>query len=322
MRVSLFGFTVSKNTAFPAEEKSLAWQGYPYLSHYIEVLESRIHYIDTGGTAMPIVLVHGYPASSYIWREIVPRLQSNNRVIAIDLIGFGKSGKPLIDYSLDEQMKYFEAFINNMKLKNIILCLQGIGSYIGLNYAVKNSEKVKALTFLEACLPGVVEPVRPAMKNIDGQSFIIKVNKKKSYQANEFTNVEYEAFMEYMLHHAVERELSDDEKAIYRWPFWDVKARRPIQTLLESVPFDQKFSEFDVVCRASYIDYLKKSDIPKLMLTFDPGVLGKSSQISWAKNHLSNLTLRAIGKGAHFVQEDHPIAIGEAILYWLKSNKL
>jgi haloalkane dehalogenase len=70
---------------------------YPYASNFVEVIGSNIHYIDEGA-GDPVLFIHGNPVSSYIWRNIIPYVTPNARAIAVDLIGFGRSDKPEIDY--------------------------------------------------------------------------------------------------------------------------------------------------------------------------------------------------------------------------------
>jgi hypothetical protein len=71
---------------------------FPYESRYVEVLGSRMHYVDEG-EGKPILFIHGNPTSSYLWRNVIPHVTGNYRAIAIDLIGMGKSAKPDIDYT-------------------------------------------------------------------------------------------------------------------------------------------------------------------------------------------------------------------------------
>ena len=70
---------------------------FPFRSNFIEIHDSKIHYIDEG-IGEPILFLHGNPTSSYLWRNIIPHLKDNARCIAPDLIGMGKSDKPDIEY--------------------------------------------------------------------------------------------------------------------------------------------------------------------------------------------------------------------------------
>ena len=122
---------------------------FPFHDNYVEVLGSKIHYIDEG-QGDPIVFLHGIPTWSYMWRNIIPSLNKQARCIAPDLIGFGKSDKPDIEYSVFDHIRYIEAFIKALGLKNITFVLHAWGSTIGFDYAVRHQDKIKGLAFLEA----------------------------------------------------------------------------------------------------------------------------------------------------------------------------
>ncbi len=83
---------------------------FPYESQFVEVLGSKMHYIDEG-KGDPILFIHGNASWSYLWRNIIPFVIPQGRVIAVDLIGMGKSDKPKIDYTFADQSRYLESFI-------------------------------------------------------------------------------------------------------------------------------------------------------------------------------------------------------------------
>ena len=122
---------------------------FPYHSKFIDIKGSRIHYVDEG-EGDPILFIHGNPTSSYIWRNIMPHVQDVGRVIALDLIGFGKSDKPDIDYGFADSYAYLEAFIKKLKLKNITLVVQDWGSGLGFHYANLHRDNIKGIAFMEA----------------------------------------------------------------------------------------------------------------------------------------------------------------------------
>ena len=93
---------------------------FPFESNYTDVLGPNIHYIDEG-EGDPILFLHGQPTSSYLWRNIIPHMTSLGRCIAPDLIGFGKSDKPDIEYRFFDHVGYIEGFIEALGLKNITL---------------------------------------------------------------------------------------------------------------------------------------------------------------------------------------------------------
>jgi haloalkane dehalogenase len=124
---------------------------FPYESHFQKVLGSDIHYVDEGDPKAKhtFLLLHGNPTSSYLWRNIIPHLSDHGRVIAPDLIGMGKSGKPDIDYTFQDHIKYMDEFIAQMNLKQVILVIQDWGSGIGFHYAYRNQDKVAGIVFFE-----------------------------------------------------------------------------------------------------------------------------------------------------------------------------
>jgi haloalkane dehalogenase len=118
-------------------------------SAFIEVLGSKMHYIEAG-EGDPILFLHGIPTSSYVWRNILPHLASLGRCIAPDLIGFGQSDKPDIQYTVADHITYIEALIETLNLKKITLVMHGWGSVIGFDYAMRHEKNCRGLVFYEA----------------------------------------------------------------------------------------------------------------------------------------------------------------------------
>ncbi|MFQ5574838.1 MAG: alpha/beta fold hydrolase, partial [Terriglobia bacterium] len=109
---------------------------FPFESKYVEILGSKMHYIDEGA-GDPILFLHGNPTSSYLWRNIIPYLVPHGRCVAPDLIGMGKSDKPPIDYRFFTHSKYVEGFIDALGLENITLVIHDWGSGLGFHYAMR-----------------------------------------------------------------------------------------------------------------------------------------------------------------------------------------
>ncbi len=127
---------------------------FPFESKYIDVLGSKMHYIDEG-SGDPILFLHGNPTSSYLWRNIIPHVTSRGRCIAPDLIGQGKSDKPDIEYGFFDNVKYIEGFIEALGLQNITLVIHDWGSGLGLHYAMRNESNIKGIAMMEAILMSV-----------------------------------------------------------------------------------------------------------------------------------------------------------------------
>ena len=84
---------------------------FPFESNFVDVHGSKMHYVDVG-EGDPILFLHGNPASSYLWRNIIPHLSGQGRCIAVDLIGMGKSDHPDIAYRYDDHYRYLCGFID------------------------------------------------------------------------------------------------------------------------------------------------------------------------------------------------------------------
>ena len=139
------------------EERFKNLPNYAFTAHYIEVDGLRMHYVDEGPQdADPILMLHGEPSWSYLYRHMIPICAAaGHRVIAPDLIGFGKSDKPtdVAAYSYQQHMDWMTAFITQLDLKNITLVCQDWGSLIGLRLAAEQESRFKAIVVGNGMLP-------------------------------------------------------------------------------------------------------------------------------------------------------------------------
>ncbi|RLT94205.1 haloalkane dehalogenase [Ketobacter sp.] len=132
---------------------------YPFEPHYLEVAGNglRMHYLDEGpATVDPVLMLHGEPSWSYLYRHMIPIVAAaGHRVIAPDLIGFGKSDKPtaLEDYSYQAHMEWMHTFIDKLDLNNVTLVCQDWGSLIGLRLAAEQEPRFKAIVVGNGMLP-------------------------------------------------------------------------------------------------------------------------------------------------------------------------
>jgi haloalkane dehalogenase len=130
---------------------------YPFSPNYIDVDGIRMHYVDEGPKDGKIILMmHGEPSWSYLYRHMIPVcVAAGHRVIAPDLIGFGKSDKltEMTDYSYKKHMDWMQSFIDQLDLKNITLVCQDWGSLIGLRLAAENDDKFNAIVLGNGMLP-------------------------------------------------------------------------------------------------------------------------------------------------------------------------
>ncbi|MBC7182546.1 MAG: alpha/beta fold hydrolase, partial [Marinobacter sp.] len=141
---------------------------YPFEPHYVELNGLRMHYVDEGSAdASPVLMMHGEPSWSYLYRHMIPVCAAaGHRVIAPDLIGFGKSDKPtnIDDYSYQQHMDWMQAFIDQLELTNITLVCQDWGSLLGLRLAAENPDRFRAIVVGNGMLPTGDQKAPPAFK--------------------------------------------------------------------------------------------------------------------------------------------------------------
>ncbi len=143
---------------------------YPFASHYVEQDGLRIHYLDEGDpSAAPVLLLHGEPTWSYLYRHMIPLCAAaGHRVIAPDLIGFGKSDK-LTDrrsYSYQRHVDWLAGFIAALDLRQITLFCQDWGSLIGLRTAVELDDRFERIVIGNGGLPTGLGHMRMPPPNV------------------------------------------------------------------------------------------------------------------------------------------------------------
>lgn len=300
--------------AAPAEiphEASIS-PDYPFEPHYCEVFGSRMHYIEKG-TGDPIVFIHGNPTWSYLWRNVLPHLVPHGRCIALDLIGYGRSDKPHIDYKWTNQARYVEEFFRKMGLKNVVLVLHDWGVSLGLNYAMRHESQVKAIAFME----GIFKTF-PQWEDFSSPEFRALFKKfREGGQGGEGWKllVEENFFIEHLLSGGVGRRLSSEEMDYYREPFTIPSSRIPIWSLARSVPVAGNPKDvWDSVNEIS--ESLKQSRLPKLLLYATPGGIVTADSVDWCRQKLKNFQSVHLGPGLHYIQETTPHQIGRELVDW------
>jgi len=290
--------------------KNLSTQSLP--KKYIEVLGKQMAYCEIG-EGKPIVFQHGNPTSSYLWRNIMPYMESQGRCIAIDLIGMGDSDK-LEDfgnntYSYQVQKKYFDACLEALNITDdVTFVIHDWGSALGFNWAQDHPSKIKAICYME----GIVRPLKweewpkdatrifQGFRSDAGEEMILKKN----------------LFIESVLPGSIIRDLSEDEMNEYRKPFYSEADRQPTLDWPRHIPLDNEPKEMAEVVQ-DYADWMAQNEIPKLFINAEPGaiLIGPQREFCRAWKNQTEVTV----KGKHFIQEDSPHEIGSAIKEWLQS---
>ena len=281
-----------------------------YQSQFASVLGSKMHYVEEG-KGDPILLVHGNPTSGYLWRNIIPHLKSHGRVIAVDLIGMGQSGKPDINYRFADHAKYLSAFIDELGLTNTTLVLHDWGGALGLDYAARNSKRIKRIALMEA----VVKPASWQDTNLI-ERFIFK--QFRGQESGDKLNIDQNYFIEKALPMFVGRKLSEAELSAYRRPYLKPEDRQPVAQWAREIPIDGQPADNHKRIGTNY-KWLKKSDVPVLLLQASPGAILKQPIVDQLKQDIPRLDVRSIGPGLHFIQETTPRKIGQVLSDWLSS---
>lgn len=281
---------------------------FPFSSNYVEVLGSKIHYIDEG-SGDPVLFIHGNPTWSYQWRNVIPHVAPYARCIAMDLIGMGRSDKPDIEYRFFDHMRYVDGFIQALGLKRITFLFHDWGSALGFHYAMRNEENIKGLAFYEAILRSreswaeMAESGREMFKAFRtpkiGWEMIVTKNQ----------------FIEVRLPQGIVRELSDQEMDHYREPYLDPSSRKPVWRWPNELPIAGEPPDI-VEAVNSYSHWLQTSSLPKLLFYGNPGTITQAPMVDWCKENLNNLSTVFLGAGFHHLPEDHPHEMGRALAKW------
>lgn len=283
---------------------------FPFASKFIEILGSKMHYIEEG-SGDPILFLHGNPTSSYLWRNIIPYLKPHGRCIAPDLIGMGKSDKPNLDYRFLDHSKYIEAFINKLNLSDITLVIHDWGSALGFYYAMRNENNVKGIAFMEAL-------IKPMKWDDFPSDFKMGFKLMRTPGIGWFMISAMNVFVTQILPKAIVRKLSAEEMKNYAAPYITIQSRKPVLQWPSEIPIDGKPADvYDVI--NDYNQKLQKSELPKLLFYANPGGIIDDRTVNWCKQNLKNLVSVDIGKGIHYLQEDNPHLIGEELAKWYKT---
>jgi haloalkane dehalogenase len=286
---------------------------FPYQKHRRRALGSEMAYVEAG-QGDPIVLLHGNPTSSYLWRNVLPYLQPLGRCIAPDLIGMGDSDK-LADsgpdsYRFVEHRRYLDALLEALNVRErVTLVVHDWGSALGFDWANRHREAVKGIAFMEA----IVAP--QSADHWDSMGMRDALEAVRS-EAGDQMILQDNYFIEEILPNAILRDLSDEEMAEYRRPFIEPgEGRRPTLTWPREIPIEGEPADVNAIA-ADYANWLGTCNVPKLFFKAEPGAILTNDRLLNLVRGWPALTEKKVA-GVHFVQEDSPDEIGRAIADWM-----
>jgi len=281
---------------------------FPFESNFVDVHGSKMHYIDVG-EGDPILLVHGAPTSSYLWRNIVPHLSGQGRCIAVDLIGMGQSDHPDIPYRYDDQYRYLSGFIDALGIgSNLTLVIHDWGSGLGFRWAYDHQHDVKAIAFMEGMIRGLSIDDMPGSLRMAMRMMRAPVT---GWLMISVANL----FMKKMLPDLTYATLSPEALAYYRSAYPTIASRKPIRQWPREVPLDGVPADNAAVVEA-YREWLTRTDIPMLLFYGNAGVAIKEPEVAWCREQIANIDIVDLGDAIHFVQETHPETIGSELSKW------
>jgi haloalkane dehalogenase len=282
-----------------------------YERHRIALLETEISYVDTGA-GEPVVFLHGNPTSSYLWRNVIPHVEGQGRCLAPDLVGMGDSGAaPDGSYRFVDHARYLDAWFEALGLTNVTLVVHDWGSALGFYWAYRHPERVRGIAYMEA----VVRPLTWEEWRDESRQIFQDLRS----EAGEEMVLEKNLFIEGILPSAVLRDLTEEEMNVYRRPYLEPgESRRPTLTWPRELPINGE-PEDVVSIVDDYSKWLAQSDVPKLFVNAEPGAILTGSQREFCRTwpNQEEVTVR----GAHFVQEDSPHEIGEAVATFVRRTE-
>jgi len=266
------------------------------------------------GEGDPIIFQHGNPTSSYLWRNVMPHLQDQGRCIAIDLIGMGDSDKldnpDASSYTFVQHREYLDGALEALGVeRDVTLVIHDWGSALGFDWANRHRDAVKGIAYME----GIVRPVSweewPEAARGVFQGFRSSAGEEMVLDKN--------TFVERVLPGSVLRDLSEEEMAVYRRPFQNSgEDRRPTLTWPRQIPIDGTPTDVVEIVQA-YADWFAEADLPKLFINAEPGAILIGAQRKFCRSWPNQTEVTVSGN--HFLQEDSPHEIGQAIAAWRKT---
>ncbi|MEE9273806.1 MAG: haloalkane dehalogenase [bacterium] len=282
----------------------------PYETKRLKVRDAEMAYIEAG-SGDPIVLIHGNPTTSYLWRNVIPHLEGLGRCLAPDLIGHGDSDKmPSGTYRFGEHVEYIDAWLEAVgATRNVTFVVHDWGAALGFYRTCRHPEQVAGIAYMEAMVRPRVWADLPEGRDKVFKAFRTAEGEKRVLQEN--------FFIETMLFEkGIIRDLTDAEKAVYRAPYLEPgESRRVTLQWACEIPFDKDPADtFEMVDR--YSKFLSSSDIPKLFINTDSGhaLVGSAREFCRKWPNQTEITVH----GRHYAQEDSPDDIGKAVAAFIQ----
>jgi haloalkane dehalogenase len=279
------------------------------------VLDSTMFY-EEAGSGTPFVFLHGNPGSSHLWRNVLPAVDLPARLLAPDLIGMGRSGKPDVPYRFADHARYLDDWFDQLGLDKVVLVGHDWGGALAFDWAARHLDRIRGMAFFETI-------VRPMSWSELGDGPRSRAHAMRGRQGETLV-LDQNIFVESAFTGGVLNPVSQSDMRAYRAPYPTRESRRPVLEWARSLPLDGKPA--DVTERVQqYGTWLAGSgEVPKLLLTFDssPTLLIGKEMADWCAANIAALETQHCGPAGHHSPEDQPRAIAEAICAWARRHNL
>jgi haloalkane dehalogenase len=281
----------------------------------LDVLDSNIHYEETGSGTV-LVLLHGNPGSSHVWRNVLPRL-GEGRLLAPDLIGMGRSGKPDIAYSFADHARYLDAWFDALGLDRAVLVGHDWGGALAFDWAARHPQRVLGIAFLEAIVkPMAWEDLSPQARQ-RSEMVLSPAGEETLLSEDRLVRMAFAGG-------GVLTPVSDEDLEVYLAPYQTRESRRPLLAWARQIPLGGEPAE--VVARIEAYDawLATSTTVPKLLMTFEgsPTLLIDKEMADWCATHIASLESVSCGQAAHHAPEDRPEEIAAAVSAWADRHRL
>lgn len=287
----------------------------PYPKKRETVLGHEMAYVEVG-QGDPIVFLHGNPSSSYLWRNVIPHVENLGRCIAPDLIGMGDSDK--LDtadpgqYRLVAHRMYLDALLDAIGVtEKAILVVHDWGSALGFDWAMRHPDRIAGIAYMEAIVRERRWSDFPAGRDRPFRMLRSPAGEQKVLEQN--------YFVETILPKSIIRPLGEEEMAQYRAPFLTPGVSRlPTLVWPRELPIEGEPADVIAIVEA-YASWLAQSPIPKLFINAEPGaiLIGTAREFCRTWPNQTEITV----PGIHFIQEDAPDEIGQAIAQFVRGTR-
>ena len=278
-----------------------------------DVLGSFMSYREIG-SGRPIVLLHGNPTSSFVWRNVMPSVAPAERRIAPDLIGMGDSGKPESPYRYADHARYLDAWFDALGLRDVVVVGYDWGGVLAVDWARRHADRVRGVVVFETFL----QPLHWADFPPQGAELFHTL---RTHGLGEKLVLEENGFLPKSLENGVKHGLSDADRSMYYAPFPDPASRRPMLQWPRELPIDGDPQDVTEVVSENAAWLASTPSLPKLLLMFDgKGLSNSPTIVEWAKKTITDLTVTPLGAAGHHAPEDAQAKIADAINAWLRAS--